>query len=229
MKEKRDWIGKALLVLFMIGAMLLYAVPKAAYAAQPRSWTYRCGTGQIPFLFFKITEQKNGYEVRGEALSHNSRGEIKGSYYPQTRRIAARLIWDTGMEETFDGWIVKKEFLVKVDNGSSFTCSSVKKAEQKPMAPQASPVPGEAKFHWKTIGPGDCTGKDTGQTRGSASPDKTKCASPSIGLIAVCWDGQGTKNPEASSEAWCTYKDTQGQPCTGGVHPGILYECTAEP
>jgi hypothetical protein len=144
MNVRRGWIGKALSVAFMIGAMLLYAIPKTAYAAHPRSWTYGCSSRDGVHIVFTITERKNGYEVRGkvnEEVGNQTTevGVIKGSYSPRERSIAGRVIFSDKEEADFDGWLDKKVFVIKY-LGTYFNCPGVKKAEQKPITPQVPPV-----------------------------------------------------------------------------------------
>jgi hypothetical protein len=71
----------------------------------------------------------------------------------------------------------------------------------------------------------DCDGGDVGATTGSAAPDPDRCASLSDnGLVAVCWDQVSYANP-AMAGPWCTYKDRPVSNCSGGSHPGLVFEC----
>jgi hypothetical protein len=67
---------------------------------------------------------------------------------------------------------------------------------------------------WQPAGVGDCSGHDLGGSNGPM-PDPAKCDTRFAGYTAVCWANG------------CTYKDVPTGTCTGGAHPGQLYNCAA--
>jgi hypothetical protein len=70
----------------------------------------------------------------------------------------------------------------------------------------------------------DCAGSDIASTTGSATPDPTRCASNTDnGLTAVCWDQLTYTNPTMSGP-WCTFKNVPVSECSGGAHPGLVFE-----
>jgi hypothetical protein len=86
---------------------------------------------------------------------------------------------------------------------------------------------GSAPAQWVLLGVDDCTGGDTGCSAG-ATPDPIMCDGNTSGTTAVCWDGVTYSNGiGCGSSAWCTYKSVPAPLCTGGSHPGQVYECTA--
>lgn len=70
-----------------------------------------------------------------------------------------------------------------------------------------------------------CERYDIVLSRGTDIPDPTRCNANTIGMIAVCWDGNRVVN-KYEPGAFCTYKarecETQGQK---GVSPGNVYRC----
>jgi hypothetical protein len=233
MKVRRGWISKAISVAFMIGVMLIYAEPKTAYAAQPRSWTYGCSSRDGVHIVFTITERKNGYEVRGKVTEDKKIfgvGEIKGSYSPREQRIAGTVIFRDKGEANFDGWLDKKVFVIKY-LGTYFNCPSVKKAEQKPITLQVPPVAvGDEIAHKGTYKCGSFTDihillKD-GQARGKEIDTKDPNAKGQWtiqgGKLIVNWDN-GWRNVYEWSPSSSILTGKSYAPSGGG---GI--DCTLE-
>ena len=78
---------------------------------------------------------------------------------------------------------------------------------------------------WDLDYTGDCIGSDFAATSGSATPDPTRCATPTDdGLIAVCWD-QTTYVNAGMSGPWCTYKSRLSGNCDGGPNLGYVFRC----
>jgi hypothetical protein len=67
---------------------------------------------------------------------------------------------------------------------------------------------------WRSVGTGDCPGRDVAGSRGP-TPDPAKCDPNFTGYTAVCWN-EG-----------CTYKNLATGSCTGGANPGRMYTCAA--
>lgn len=68
--------------------------------------------------------------------------------------------------------------------------------------------------NWRSVGTGDCPGRDVGGSSGP-QPDPARCNAGFGGFTAVCW-GQN-----------CTYKNLPTGQCTGGANPGRMYTCQA--
>ena len=89
--------------------------------------------------------------------------------------------------------------------GRMYTCATA-------SAPAPPTVSAEG---WKSVGTGDCPGRDVANSNGS-NPDPSKCTAPFAGFTAVCWTGG------------CTYKNLATGSCTGGSNPGRMYTCEAQ-
>jgi hypothetical protein len=88
-------------------------------------------------------------------------------------------------------------------------------ARQTPLpspTPQPSPTPPTNIGSWRSVGTGDCPGRDVANTSGP-NPDPAKCNAGFAGFTAVCWDNV------------CTYKNVATGSCTGGASPGRMYTC----
>ena len=95
--------------------------------------------------------------------------------------------------------------------GFLYECAPAQAAT--PATPTTPPTPpANARFDWRSVGYGDCSGNDVGQTAGGA-PLPAACDAMSLGKAAVCWSTS------------CTYKSTPAASCKGGASPGTLYEC----
>jgi hypothetical protein len=85
-----------------------------------------------------------------------------------------------------------------------------------------------SKPQWKEIAVGeDCGGTDVACTMNNSKPDPALCNKDFTGQTAVCWDGStftGTTECFGTS-AWCTYKTTPAEKCTGGGNKGVVYKC----
>ena len=79
---------------------------------------------------------------------------------------------------------------------------------------------------WQLRGVGDCTGGDVDKSEGQFPLDRF-CTEGGKAKTAVCWDGINFKNQGdfSYSAAWCTYKTTTSNNCSGGGAPGRLYQC----
>lgn len=89
----------------------------------------------------------------------------------------------------------------------------------KPDSSTSIPVAPAGSGKWKSVGTGDCPGRDIASSKGP-NPDPAKCTDTVRGQTAVCWDQV------------CTYKNIATGSCTGGVNPGRMYTCdgqTAQP
>jgi hypothetical protein len=71
---------------------------------------------------------------------------------------------------------------------------------------------GNASSVWRSVGTGDCPGRDVAGSTGP-NPDASKCTAAFRGYTAVCWNGT------------CTYKNLAAGSCTGGANPGRMYVC----
>jgi len=62
---------------------------------------------------------------------------------------------------------------------------------------------------------------------GNVLPVEAECTDASAGTAAVCWDQTTyTNDLVPGSAVGCTYKSVTPANCTGGTHPGYMYECT---
>ena len=82
----------------------------------------------------------------------------------------------------------------------------------KPDSSASIPVARAGSGKWKSVGTGDCPGRDVSRSSGP-NPDPAKCTDNVRGQTAVCWDQV------------CTYKNIATGSCTGGVNPGRMYTC----
>jgi len=84
---------------------------------------------------------------------------------------------------------------------------------------------------WREVAEGrDCGDMDVGAcTPNNFIPDPTRCGAGLPAKSAVCWNGTTFRNHNIEcsgpDSAWCTYKTTPADSCTGGAQPGVLYEC----
>ena len=75
-------------------------------------------------------------------------------------------------------------------------------------------APTFASAEWRSVGTGDCPGRDVASSQGP-TPDGARCNAAFNGYTAVCWDQA------------CTYKNLPTASCTGGAHPGRMYTCAS--
>ena len=75
-------------------------------------------------------------------------------------------------------------------------------------------VPAGGSGRWKSVGIGDCPGRDVASSS-KPTPDPAKCNAVFNGFTAVCWTGG------------CNYKNVLTAECKGGANPGNMYQCEA--
>ena len=94
--------------------------------------------------------------------------------------------------------------------GRMYTCAAGGTASV-PLQQQPPPLPPlPASGIWRSVGTGDCPGRDVAGSTGP-NPDGAKCTATFKGFTAVCWNQN------------CTYKNIPTASCTGGGSPGRMY------
>lgn len=112
-------------------------------------------------------------------------------------------------------------------NGLVYECAAAV-ASQPPPPSQPPPTyvpPAAPGYAWAFQKIADCSGGDTGSSRGPY-PIMDRCGASTVGMSAVCWDGGAQRNKGFGYPA-CSYKRFAAASCKGGASPGYLYECRA--
>ena len=85
-------------------------------------------------------------------------------------------------------------------------------------------------YYWAVVGNGTCGGPgeaDVAPTlvAGSAQPDAERCDAARLGTVAVCWDGDRARHPQAAGEARCLFVGGDRAGCREGPGGGRIWEC----
>ena len=84
-------------------------------------------------------------------------------------------------------------------------------------------------YYWAVVGNGTCGGGAAGVAgtlvAGSARPAAERCDAARFGTVAVCWDGESLRHPQAPGEARCLLVDGERSGCREGPGGGRIWEC----
>lgn len=86
-----------------------------------------------------------------------------------------------------------------------------------------------AEYYWAVVGNGSCGGgaaRGAGTlVEGSAQPTAERCDATRLGTVAVCWDGEGLRHPQAPGEARCLFVEGERPDCREGPGGGRIWQC----
>ena len=83
-------------------------------------------------------------------------------------------------------------------------------------------------YYWAIAGTGTCGGGEAGAgtlVAGSAQPAAGRCDAERFGAVAVCWDGERFRHPQAPADARCLFVGGDRSRCGEGPGAGRIWEC----
>jgi hypothetical protein len=85
-------------------------------------------------------------------------------------------------------------------------------------------------FYWAVVGNGTCGEGEAGivagsLVAGSAQPAAERCDAARFGAVAVCWDGERFRHPQAPAHARCLFVGGDRSHCREGPGAGRIWEC----